>query len=58
VRFLNLQEFSSKGLLDQFGVRNQNWRLASSPEEALAAAKELKKSTPPPSSNSSKIHII
>lgn len=43
VRFLNLQEFSSKGLMDQYGVRTQKWKLATTPEEALAAAKELKK---------------
>lgn len=48
VRFLNLQEFSSKGLMDQYGVRTQKWKLATTPEEALAAAKELKKSTAPP----------
>lgn len=48
MRFLNLQEFSSKGLMDQYGVRTQKWKLATTPEEALAAARELKKSMPPP----------
>jgi len=43
VRCLNLQEFSSKGLMDAYGVRTQKWRLATTPEEALAAAKELTK---------------
>eukprot|EP01087_Luapelamoeba_hula_P019402 TRINITY_DN641_c0_g1_i2.p1 TRINITY_DN641_c0_g1~~TRINITY_DN641_c0_g1_i2.p1 ORF type:complete len:472 (-),score=116.92 TRINITY_DN641_c0_g1_i2:12-1427(-) len=40
-RDLNLQEFSSKALMDRFGIRKQNWRLATTPEEAEQATKEL-----------------
>ncbi|KAL6062255.1 Succinate--CoA ligase [GDP-forming] subunit beta, mitochondrial [Balamuthia mandrillaris] len=41
VRHLNLQEYNSKALLDKFGVTTQKWRLATTPEEAETAAKEL-----------------
>lgn len=41
VRNLNLHEYSSKGLLDKYGVRTQKWRLATTPEEAEKAAAEL-----------------
>jgi len=40
-RELNLQEYSSKALMDKFGVRTQKWRLATTPEEAESAAKDL-----------------
>lgn len=41
-RELNLQEYSSKALLDKYGVKTQKWRLATTPEEAESAAKDLK----------------
>ncbi len=47
VRHLNLQEFSSKSLMDKFGVRTQKWRLATTGDEAEKAAKELLKSELP-----------
>eukprot|EP01088_Endostelium_zonatum_P020888 TRINITY_DN7915_c0_g1_i1.p1 TRINITY_DN7915_c0_g1~~TRINITY_DN7915_c0_g1_i1.p1 ORF type:complete len:439 (-),score=125.22 TRINITY_DN7915_c0_g1_i1:66-1382(-) len=41
VRNLNLQEYRSKSLMDQFGVTTQKWRLATTAEEAVKGAKEL-----------------
>jgi len=40
-RELNLHEYSSKALMDKYGVRTQKWRLATTPEEAESAAKDL-----------------
>jgi succinyl-CoA synthetase beta subunit len=45
VRELNLQEYSSKALMEKFNIRKQNWRLATTSEEAETAAKELKAKT-------------
>jgi len=41
VRFLNLHEYQSKGLMEQYGVRVQRGKVAATAEEALKAAEEL-----------------
>eukprot|EP01089_Gocevia_fonbrunei_P001048 TRINITY_DN10_c0_g1_i1.p1 TRINITY_DN10_c0_g1~~TRINITY_DN10_c0_g1_i1.p1 ORF type:complete len:448 (-),score=142.38 TRINITY_DN10_c0_g1_i1:38-1381(-) len=40
-RYLNLQEYRSKSLMDKFGVNTQKWRIANTPEEAVKGSKEL-----------------
>jgi succinyl-CoA synthetase beta subunit len=40
-RFLNLHEYQSKQLLEQYGVTCQRWKLATNVEDARAAAQEL-----------------
>jgi len=41
-RFLNLQEFQSKGLMDKFGVKTQKWIVATSQKEVVKGTKTLK----------------
>eukprot|EP00002_Diphylleia_rotans_P004483 TRINITY_DN1331_c0_g1_i1.p1 TRINITY_DN1331_c0_g1~~TRINITY_DN1331_c0_g1_i1.p1 ORF type:complete len:417 (+),score=121.81 TRINITY_DN1331_c0_g1_i1:64-1314(+) len=41
-RYLNLQEYQSKSLLQEFGVAIQQFRVAETPEEAEAGGRELK----------------
>eukprot|EP01130_Rhizamoeba_saxonica_P019060 TRINITY_DN9774_c0_g1_i1.p1 TRINITY_DN9774_c0_g1~~TRINITY_DN9774_c0_g1_i1.p1 ORF type:complete len:417 (-),score=129.55 TRINITY_DN9774_c0_g1_i1:36-1286(-) len=40
-RYLNLHEYQSKKLMDDFGVRTQKWKLATSHQEALNVCKQL-----------------
>lgn len=40
-RFLNLHEYQSKDLMAKYGIRVQKGQTASTPEEALAVAKQL-----------------
>lgn len=42
VRHINLQEYDSKSLLEEFGVNVQQFKVASTVDEALQGAKELK----------------
>ena len=44
VRHLNLHEYQSKELMDQYGVSTQKFIIAKSPQEAGKAARELGKS--------------
>jgi len=46
VRFLNLHEWQSKILLEEYDVRTQRGREATSPEEALAASQWVKEAAP------------
>jgi len=41
-RFLNLQEYQSKGLMDKFGVRTQKWIVANSATQVAELSKSLK----------------
>lgn len=40
-RFLNLQEFQSKGLMDKYGVKTQKWIVANSPKDVVKGTKTL-----------------
>ena len=42
VRYLNLHEYQSKDLMEQFGVRVQKGKMAESPAAALEVAKWVK----------------
>jgi len=42
IRHLNLHEYQSKALMEKYGVRTQKFKVASTPEEAEKAARDLK----------------
>lgn len=46
-RFLNLQEYQSKKLMDQFGVRTQKWVIATTKAEAEKAVSANLSTAPP-----------